>query len=223
MRSSIRRFSSLQAELLDRYEEGSTPAGVIYVHRISDNRFSGITGRNFGMFCTLCGESTFKNVVIVTNMWKEESWNVNESREKELSSEFFKTALDKGAQMVRHHNTAQSAHNIIRQVMKNNPVALQIQRELVDEHKDLIDTTAGGATKKELRDLIRGQQADMREIQAEMMQALRAKDKETRRELEIVRRELQENVMNVEKDLKRVAMNYAREKERAEAKMKEMD
>ena len=41
--------------------------GILYVHRIYDNRFSGITGRNSSMVHKLCGESTLNNVVLVTN------------------------------------------------------------------------------------------------------------------------------------------------------------
>ena len=129
-------------------------AGVIYVHRISDNQFDGITGWNFNMFRELCGESALKNTVLVTNMWAVGSKDTNEACEKGLSGQFFKLALDKGAQMVRHHNTVQSAHDIIWEIMKNRPVVLQIQRELVDERKDIADTAAGDSIKRELEDQI---------------------------------------------------------------------
>jgi len=150
MHIDIHRFPAFQAEPLNRYEKGSQLAGVIYIHRISDKRFTGIAGRNFKMFRKLCGDKTLKNVVLVTNMWGEVPRDVGESREDELSSTFFKPVLDKGAQMVRHHNTAQSAQDIIRVIMKNRPVVLQIQRELVDEHKDIVDTAAGEAVNRGL-------------------------------------------------------------------------
>jgi hypothetical protein len=51
-------------------------------------------------------------VVLLTNMWGEVSHEVGEARERELTSNFFKPALDKGAQLVRHHNTEQSAHTL---------------------------------------------------------------------------------------------------------------
>ena len=46
---------------MTRYEEGSKLARVIYVHRISDRRFSGIASRNFKIFRELCGEMSLKN------------------------------------------------------------------------------------------------------------------------------------------------------------------
>ncbi|KAF9653408.1 P-loop containing nucleoside triphosphate hydrolase protein [Thelephora ganbajun] len=213
----------IAAFLATTYEKGSKLAGVIYVHRISDKRFTGIAGRNFKMFRELCGDTTLKNVVLVTNMWGEVSRKVGESREDELSGNFFKPVLDKGAQMVRHHNTAQSAHDIIRMIMKNRPVVLQIQRELVDEHKDIIDTAAGEAVNRELNEQIRRHQAELKIVQEEMMQALKEKDEETRQELEEETRKLQEQMEKIKKDSEGMASNYAVEKERMEVKMKEME
>jgi hypothetical protein len=57
------------------------------------------------MFRKLRGESTLKNVVIMTNMWGRVEKDVGEAREKELAGVYFKIALEKGAQLVRHHNT----------------------------------------------------------------------------------------------------------------------
>ena len=209
--------------LCNSYEKGSKLAGVIYVHRISDKRFTGIAGRNFKMFRELCGDTTLKNVVIVTNMWGEVSRDVGNAREKELSSSFFTPALEKGAQMVRHHNTTKSAHDIIRVIMKNHPVVLQIQRELVDEHKNIVDTAAGEAVNQELNEQIRRHQAELKVVQGEMMQALKEKDEEVRQELEEETRKLQEQMEKIKQDSEGMASNYTAEKERMEAKMKKME
>ena len=219
----IRRFSTSLTKPLNRYEEGSTLAGVIYIHRISDIRFGGITGRNFNLFRKLCGESTLKNVVLVTNMWGVDPQDISEAREEELSSNFFKPALERGAQMARHYNTPQSAHDIIRRIMGNRPVVLQIQRELVDEGKDIIGTAAGESINAELKELIRRQQAELEGVRDEMMQALKKKDEERRRELDEERSKLQELMDKVTKDSESMAANYAAEKERMEAMMAEME
>ena len=210
-------------KFLDRYEQGCTFAGVIYVHRISDYRFGGITGRNFNMFHKLCGGSTLKNVVLITNMWNKAHQDINEACEKELSGDFFKPALDEGAQMVRHHNTTESAHDIIRKIMKNQPVVLQIQQELVDEGKNIIGTMAGESLNQELTEQIRRHQAELGEVQEEMVQAEEDEDEEMRQELEEAERDLRENIERVKKASEGMAVNYAMEKERMEAKMKEME
>ena len=149
--------------------------------------------------------------------------HVSEAREGELSNKFFKQALDKGSQMVRHHNTIQSAHSIIRKIVDNHPIVLQIQRELVDERKDISDTAAGETINRELKELTRRHQAELRELQEEMMQALEEKDEEMRQRLEEAKKELQMKVEKAEKDLETITANYVAEKERTEARMKELE
>ena len=175
------------------------------------------------MFRKLCGETTLKNVVLVTNMWSEVTPEVGKSREKELSSRFFKPALDKHAQMVRHHNTTKSAHDIVRKIMKNKPAVLQIQQELVDEHKDIVHTAAGETINKELNAEIRRHQAELKKVQEEMMQAMAEKDERTRRELEEERKKLQERVDRIKKDSEGMAAGYIAEKRRMEAELEEIE
>ena len=174
------------------------------------------------MFRELCGDATLKNVVLVTNMWGEVSHDMGEAREQELSGEFFKRVLDAGAQMVRHHNTAESSHDIIRSIMSNHPIALQIQRELVDEQKDIVDTAAGEAVNRELNRQIKRHQAELKEIR-EMARALREEDEQARWELEEDRRRLQEQVERIREDSMGMATNYAAEKAVTEAKMRRME
>lgn len=174
------------------------------------------------MFRELCGDSTLKNVVLVTNMWGKVSQDVGEARENELSTKFFKQVLDNGAQLVRHYNTTQSAHDIIRRIMKNRPVALQIQRELVEEGKDIINTSAGEAINKELNELIRRHQAELKEVREEMMQALRDKDEQTKIELEAETRRLQEQMDKMKLDSETMVSSYLEEKKRMEEAIKQM-
>ena len=221
--TGLRRFSISRTELFNRYEKGFKLSGVIYIHRISDKRFTGIAGRNFNMFRELCGDEALKNVVLVTNMWGEVSPEDGQDRENELSSDFFKPVLDKGARMTRHHNTTESAHGVVRGFIENDPVALQIQRELVDEHKDIIDTAAGEVVNRELNEQMRRHQDELRKVQEEMEQALNEKDEEARQELEEDGRKMQEQLDKMKKDSDEMASKFAAEKERMGAKMKEME
>ena len=90
-------------------------AGVLYFHDISAVRMGGTAVRNFHVFRRLCGVEALKRVVIVTNMWGEVDAGVGEAREAELMRDerFYKSVLDKGAQMARHNDTALSAEKII--------------------------------------------------------------------------------------------------------------
>ena len=204
-----------------RYESGSKLAGIIYIHRISDERFSGISVRNFKMFRKLCGESTLKNVVLVTNMWGKVEQAVGEARERELAGVYFKPALDKGAQLARHHNTTQSSHDIVRQIMKNDPAALRIQQELVDEGKDIRSTAAGEAVNEELNKVIKRHEAEMNALREEMRQALKEKDKETR-ELEEETRKLKAQIDKMRVESETMASKYNEERRKMEEAMERM-
>jgi DNA repair exonuclease SbcCD ATPase subunit len=174
---------------------------------------TGMSRKNFGMFRKLCGDAALKNVVIVTNMWGEVDPDVGNAREIELATEdiFFKPVLDKHAQMIRHENTISSAERVIRLILGNHPLPLRIQEELVNEHKALPETSAGEELNRELNAQIEKHQQEMRTLRDEMHQAMRDKDEETRRELEIEIQRMQAKVEDLQNDSKRMASDYKRQ------------
>ena len=175
------------------------------------------------MFRDLCGDTTLKNVVLATNMWGDVSLEDGEARETELSGNFFEPVIKKGARMIRHLNTTESAYDIIRMIMNNHPLALQIQRELVVERKDITETAAGVALNQELVELTKQHQAQLKEVQEGMKQALREKDEETRQELAEQAKKLQDLMAKTEKDRAEMSSRYAKERERMEAKIAKME
>lgn len=185
----------------------------------------GTQTRNFRMFRNLCGEKALGNVVIVTNMWSGVEPEVGNAREAELMEEdiFFKPVLEKGARMARHEGTAPSAEAIIRLLVNNQPLPLQIQTELVDEHKDIVDTSAGQELNRELSGQIRKHHEDIRVITEEMEQAMEEKDEETKNELEFETRRMQAEIRKFENEAKRLASDYRREKSEFEARLAEVD
>ncbi|KAJ7285184.1 P-loop containing nucleoside triphosphate hydrolase protein [Mycena rebaudengoi] len=230
-RSDTDILSMIAAFLALTYENGKKLAGVIYMHRISDVRMGGISTRNFKMFRQLCGESSLRNVVIVTTMWSEVGLAVGEAREAELAAEdrFFKPVLDKEARLLRHDNCTASGHAILHYLVDNQPRALRIQRELVDEGKDISQTAAGEELSRELAEQIKRNREEMIVLQNEMKgscfkvldadsaensaaAAIRDKDEETRKELETETRELQAVMARVQNDLQKLASDYSEQK-----------
>jgi len=175
------------------------------------------------MFRELCGEASLKNVVLVTNMWSEVAHDVGEAREGELTSNFLKPALDKGAQMARHHNTEQSAHDVIRRIMNNHPVVLQIQRELVDEHKDVAKTAAGEVINEELAEAETRRVADLKKAQEEMARALRVQEEEARRRVQEEARKREEQMRRVREEQKRIALQRRQELEWAQLEARRLE
>ena len=127
------------------------------------------------MFSELCGEmSTLKNVVLVTNMWGTTSRKVDEAREKELPRNIFKLPLGKQTQMARHHDTVQSAHDIIRMITKNHPVALPIRGELVDRHEGPVGATVCETIGRELSGQTRRRRGELVDLSRRLQEATKA-------------------------------------------------
>ena len=118
-----RHFPIFRTELLilNRWGKKAKLSGIIHIHHLPDPRPLKISRDNVGLSRKLCGDKTSKNTVFVTNMWGEVSRYIGEAREKELSDDKFKVILDDGAQMVRHQDTRQSAHDAIRMITRNLP------------------------------------------------------------------------------------------------------
>jgi len=161
------------------YEGGRKINGVIFIHRISDYRMGGVARKNFRLFRKLCGDDALKNVVIATNMWGDVSEEIGSAREKELAESelFFKPALEKGAKMVRHDNTAESAKCIIQNFVESVPEVLSIQREVVDEKKSVAETAAGLDLQAELEKQLAKHRQELEGIREEMADLMELKDK----------------------------------------------
>ena len=156
-------------------------------------------------------------------MWGEVTHEVGETRERELASIFLKPALDKGAKMVPHHNTERSAHDVIRHIMNNHPVVLQIQRELVDEQKDVTNTAAGEAVNTELTEEIKRHEADLNAVRKEMMRMLGEKREKAKQMLEEETKRLEEEMCMVLEVSEEITLEYLQELEWTEMKMKHVE
>lgn len=198
---------------------------ILYFHRISDLKMGGTQTRNFKMFRSLCGDDALENVVIVTNMWNRVEREVGEEREAELMTEdiFFKPAIVRGTRMARHENTKPSVEAIIRLLIDNAPLPLQIHKELVDQSKDIAETTAGRELDQELNNEIRRTKEDIRILAEEMEQATKEKDEETRSELETEAKRMHEQMLKFQEEAQRLAPDYRREKREFQAQLEELE
>lgn len=207
-----------------RYQQGIRLSGVIYMHRISDFRMGGIAMRNFSIFRQLCGEEIFQNVAIVTSMWSEVSASVGDAREAELRDQemFFKPVLAQGARLFRHDKNLESAQTIVRSLVRSRPIALRIQRELVDQALELSETAAGLELNRDLIAQVRKHREELQNLQIEMRAAMQARDEETRRELEEESRKLQAEMARLQTDSRKLLVDYNEEKVRMERQIQAM-
>ena len=190
------------------------------MHRISDFKMSGISRKNFVMFRRLCGESTFRNVAIVTNMWGEVNEERGIAREQELASSniLFKPVLDKGGTMLRHLNSKESTDAILQHFLGNHPITLQIQDELVHQNKSVTETAAGAELEEEKQRIVEEQkqkhEEDLRKQREEMERLRQEQEERQRRELEEARRAH-------EAEMERQRMEQERERQRREEQQRQ--
>ncbi len=207
-----------------RYVNGRRLSGIVYLHRISDYRMGGISRKNFSMFRKLCGDDTLKNVAIVTNMWPREITELELEREAQLKTDplLFKPVLDQKAKMLRHFNTEESARNIIRHLIHNHPEVLQIQREIVDEKKDIVQTQACVELDDELEKLRQEHKREMQDLREQMEEALRERDEQRRMDLEATRRAIETARAEAENARAQLSEAFALERRRLRNEMYEM-
>ena len=182
--------------------------------------------KNLHMFKKLCGEEAFKRVVIVTNRWGEVKAGVGEKREAELKRQrnFYEFMITRGAQMARHVDPtrmdgrqveeAQSAEDIIRLLVDrtDSPVALRIQKELVDERKNITETAAAGELDRGLRELTEKHQQEMRELKQAMDQAAKDRDEENMKMLETMTKGIEEAIQKIGNDRRNLGLDYEEDK-----------
>lgn len=107
---------------------------MIHVHHMSDLRTSGILEMNFNKFKQLFGDTTLKNLIILTHSPRTTNKDVNididSARQRLLrgSNMFFKPALTQGAQIRHHDNSLSSAHGILRCIIENHPADIPTMR-----------------------------------------------------------------------------------------------
>ncbi|KAG9602826.1 hypothetical protein KCU86_g1472, partial [Aureobasidium melanogenum] len=134
------------------YKESVKLSGIVYLHPIDHRRMTGSAYKNLRMFRKLCGDESLQTVVLGTTMWSHAD-NHAEERLQELqnTAEFWGDMMAKGSRVFRHDDSRASAMKVISYILdQRKTTVLQIQRQMVDEGKSLIETSAGKELEKVL-------------------------------------------------------------------------
>jgi len=136
--------------------------GIVYLHRITDNRYDAAAERTFDIMQKICGQRALKNVALVTTMWDTGvSKEVARSRERELHTLRWSAILDAGASMYTFKGKKDLAgpRAIVSQLVGGEPVVLELQEEL-QRNSSLLQTTAGAYARETLENLRQQSTAD---------------------------------------------------------------
>lgn len=163
--------------------------GILYLHRISDNRMAGTPLRNLEVFEKICGPKACSRVVMMTTMWDElDDEETGETRQEELEATFWKPMIDRGSKTERYRNTSESAWRILEPFFGNQRQrlaalqsqketvlqqqkqkgALRLQQETAQQHKALSSTDAGQALYEKIDKLDKLRKSLMRTLEKQM-------------------------------------------------------
>ncbi|KDR82135.1 hypothetical protein GALMADRAFT_135498 [Galerina marginata CBS 339.88] len=190
------------AEWLEKsYRGKDVLGGVIYLHDISHDRFTGVARRNLEMFRAMCGSAAINKVVLGTTCWTRTSPEIGLRHEEEIERLHWSPLLKQGARMRQFQGTPESALGFIEDIVKRNSnhqltdTVLQIQTELADDGKILPETEAGKHLHGTLQEVLKAQK-EMAVLEASMASEgdpdAKAKLEETRAKIENLVRQVQE-------------------------------
>jgi GTP-binding protein EngB required for normal cell division len=131
--------------LQETYEKEFLLSGILYFHRITDNRMAGTPLRNLHSFEKLVGKQSLDNVMLVSTMWDEIEDDLGEKREDDLKRNYWNYMISRGSGTARFMGSKESAFTLIQPLLDkaNERHALRLQKELVKLHRELAETTVG--------------------------------------------------------------------------------
>ncbi|KAG8531170.1 uncharacterized protein KY384_004528 [Bacidia gigantensis] len=239
-RSDIDTLKTLSSYLSASIANGIRISGIIFLHRISDNRLGNTGFRNLRMFKKLSGTSTWPNTVIGTTMWQTNEYEDGERRERELMGNvnYFGDMLSRGAKLFRiaEHGTGvdEQRHSVLRivsylvQRMSDLPaVELEIQRELVLEGKTLDATAAGREALGDLYHLQQQLARQLEDAQREMQEAITHHDTEHAQQLRALEEDCERQIQDSKREQEKLNLSlmemHEEEMERVQMKLDDLE
>ena len=150
-------------------------SGLIYLHDISGARMTGSILKNLRMFRKLCGEDNLRNVILATTKWAITPINDAILRERDLCCDqgFWGLMIKAGSMVRRFDNTEASARSLVEELLHSGSDSFtpKIQREVVEEHKNLSQTDAGAFIEEALARQAKTHKEEMKALLEEQARA----------------------------------------------------
>lgn len=144
--------------------------GILYLHRISDDRMLGSSIRHLRIFRALCGSLCMKKVIILTTHWDMlASEEVGQARESELQEHYWRELIADGARVERFEKgSPEEAERIIKILTQNDPktVKLAILEQILD-HKSFAETDVGRIINEDIQRLQQRKEEESRHAREE--------------------------------------------------------
>ncbi|KAL8821638.1 MAG: hypothetical protein Q9191_007270, partial [Dirinaria sp. TL-2023a] len=171
----------LASFLADAYKQRITVTAVVYLYPISSHRIRRSDVRTLKILAELIGNESVPKIILATTKWDTGDTALYEQREKDLHTRFWGQFLAKGCMTFRLDGRRESALRILNAVIARKPAdsaretkaSLQIQRELVDQSKLLVDTSAGQLLTSLILELIEKREKELEELTADFKSSVK--------------------------------------------------
>lgn len=166
-RTDMEILAMISEWLVQTYKSDVKLSGLIYLHRITDNRMGGSPFRNLRMFGNLCGDLVMSRVVLVSTMWDNVNLEAGEKREGELKQQFWQGFIERGSMVDRlKPSNGEEAWRIVDALIENSQErdSVLLQEELVDLKRRLNETEAGKTLYTSLQLLLAEQKNGMKTL-----------------------------------------------------------
>jgi 50S ribosome-binding GTPase len=223
-RSDAEILLDITAWLNEAYRGNILLTGIIYLHRIMDNRIGGVAFRNLRMFKRLCGEPSLSKVVLATTFWRSVTVPVGNNRETELKTnpEFWGTMIRQGAKVFRQDNDRASAKQIIEHLIRRRPpgtpgMTLAVTDAMVNHGQTLEQTEAGQEMNAQILNLQIEYEAKLTQLREDLRNALAKNDRTWQAEIKKERQEADKKIQQFENDRKKLQADHDELKHRVDA------
>ncbi|KAH7146868.1 P-loop containing nucleoside triphosphate hydrolase protein [Dactylonectria estremocensis] len=129
--------------------------GLLYLHKITDNRMTGSSITYLRLLESLVGDHALENLILVTTMWnklRDEDRGQALRHEQELLDDYWGPMEEKGSYVAQFDGTPDSAYALIFQLAGKDSVVLDVQKEIMDEDRTVITTSAGKDLMRQLEE-----------------------------------------------------------------------
>jgi hypothetical protein len=91
--------------------------GILYLHKINENRMTQPPLPHYQMFGRLCGEGFHTRVLLVTTMWEKLSNRDDGERRNAILRNHWSEMIDKGSEIVSHDGEKESAWSVVKALL----------------------------------------------------------------------------------------------------------
>ncbi|KAF9530137.1 P-loop containing nucleoside triphosphate hydrolase protein [Crepidotus variabilis] len=159
--------------MADTHRKKTELTGIMYLHRITDNRLAGTPHRNLKMFGKLCGDgpNVGKKVMFVTTMWDKlqgdsAKLRMGQKRQGELK-QYWDPMMKLGAQTAEFNNTREAAIELASRIIRQEAAGgvTLLQEELVDLNRPLNETQAAQTLYSQFQTLLAQHRATLVDLE----------------------------------------------------------